>query len=45
MGATPDGLPIGMQIVVAGYGEPTALEIAAALEADRGALRLGAAGG
>jgi aspartyl-tRNA(Asn)/glutamyl-tRNA(Gln) amidotransferase subunit A len=45
MGATPDGLPIGMQIVVAGYGEPTALEIGAALEADRGALRLGAAGG
>jgi aspartyl-tRNA(Asn)/glutamyl-tRNA(Gln) amidotransferase subunit A len=44
MGATPDGLPIGMQIVVAGYGEPIALEIGAALEADRGSLRLGPAG-
>jgi aspartyl-tRNA(Asn)/glutamyl-tRNA(Gln) amidotransferase subunit A len=45
MGATPDGLPIGMQIVVAAYGEPTALEIGAALEVDRGALRLGSAAG
>ena len=44
MGATQDGLPIGMQIVVPGYGEPTALEIGAALEADRGLLRLGSAG-
>jgi aspartyl-tRNA(Asn)/glutamyl-tRNA(Gln) amidotransferase subunit A len=45
MGATSDGLPIGIQIVVAGYGEPTALEIGAALETDRGPLRLGSAGG
>ncbi|WP_158818294.1 amidase [Methylocapsa sp. S129] len=44
MGATQDGLPIGMQIVVPGYGEPTALEIGAALEADRGILRFGPAG-
>jgi aspartyl-tRNA(Asn)/glutamyl-tRNA(Gln) amidotransferase subunit A len=41
MGATSDGLPVAMQIVVPGYGEPLALEIGAALEADRGALRLG----
>jgi aspartyl-tRNA(Asn)/glutamyl-tRNA(Gln) amidotransferase subunit A len=41
MGATPGGLPIGMQIVVPAYREPTALEIGAALEADRGPLRLG----
>ncbi len=40
MGAAADGLPIGMQIIVPGYGEPAALEIGAALEADRGALRL-----
>jgi aspartyl-tRNA(Asn)/glutamyl-tRNA(Gln) amidotransferase subunit A len=40
MGATADGLPIGMQIVVPGYGEPMALEVGAALEADRGSLRL-----
>ncbi len=45
MGATPEGLPIGMQIVVPGLREPTALEIGAALEADRGPLRLGRAGG
>jgi aspartyl-tRNA(Asn)/glutamyl-tRNA(Gln) amidotransferase subunit A len=44
MGATRDGLPIGMQIVVPGYGEPAALEIGAALEADRGPLQLGPAG-
>jgi Asp-tRNA(Asn)/Glu-tRNA(Gln) amidotransferase A subunit family amidase len=43
MGATHDGLPIGVQIVVRGYGEPLALEIGAALEAHRGALRLGPA--
>jgi aspartyl-tRNA(Asn)/glutamyl-tRNA(Gln) amidotransferase subunit A len=42
MGVTPDGLPIGMQIVVPAFREPTALEIGAALEADRGPLRLGA---
>jgi hypothetical protein len=29
-----------MQIVVPGYGEPVALEIGAALEADRGSWRL-----
>jgi aspartyl-tRNA(Asn)/glutamyl-tRNA(Gln) amidotransferase subunit A len=40
MGATTDGLPIGMQIVVPGYCEPVALEIGAALEADRGSSRL-----
>ncbi|HLW92110.1 MAG TPA: amidase [Roseiarcus sp.] len=40
MGATPAGLPVGMQIVVPGFGEPRALEIGSALEADRGALRL-----
>jgi aspartyl-tRNA(Asn)/glutamyl-tRNA(Gln) amidotransferase subunit A len=45
MGATQDGLPIGMQIVVPGYGEPVALEIGAALELDRGILRLGLAAG
>ncbi|MGD0722620.1 MAG: amidase [Roseiarcus sp.] len=44
MGATPDGLPVGMQIVVPGRGEPAALEIGAALEAARGPLRLGPAG-
>jgi aspartyl-tRNA(Asn)/glutamyl-tRNA(Gln) amidotransferase subunit A len=44
MGATPDGLPVGMQIVVPGLGEPAALEIGAALEAARGPLRLGPAG-
>jgi len=33
-------LPIGMQIVVPGLREPRALEIGAALEADRGALAL-----
>jgi aspartyl-tRNA(Asn)/glutamyl-tRNA(Gln) amidotransferase subunit A len=44
MGVTRDGLPIGMQIVVPAYGEPTALEIGAALEADRGPLRLGPTG-
>jgi aspartyl-tRNA(Asn)/glutamyl-tRNA(Gln) amidotransferase subunit A len=43
MGATDDGLPIGVQIVVRGYGEPLALEIGAALETHRGALRLGPA--
>jgi aspartyl-tRNA(Asn)/glutamyl-tRNA(Gln) amidotransferase subunit A len=41
MGATPDGLPVGLQIVVPGFAEPLALEIGAALEAHRGALRLG----
>jgi aspartyl-tRNA(Asn)/glutamyl-tRNA(Gln) amidotransferase subunit A len=41
MGATQDGLPIGMQIAVAGFREPGALEIGAALEADRGPLQLG----
>jgi aspartyl-tRNA(Asn)/glutamyl-tRNA(Gln) amidotransferase subunit A len=40
MGATSAGLPIGMQIVVPGFGEPRALEIGAALESDRGALSL-----
>jgi aspartyl-tRNA(Asn)/glutamyl-tRNA(Gln) amidotransferase subunit A len=40
MGATADGLPIGMQIVVPGLHEPRALEIGAALEADRGPLVL-----
>jgi Asp-tRNA(Asn)/Glu-tRNA(Gln) amidotransferase A subunit family amidase len=40
MGATANGLPIGMQIVTPGLHEPRALEIAAALEADRGALPL-----
>lgn len=45
MGATPDGLPVGMQIVVPGLGEPLALEIGAALERGRGPLRLGAAAG
>jgi aspartyl-tRNA(Asn)/glutamyl-tRNA(Gln) amidotransferase subunit A len=44
MGATQDGLPIGMQIVVPGLREPIALEIGAALEADRGPLRLGSPG-
>jgi aspartyl-tRNA(Asn)/glutamyl-tRNA(Gln) amidotransferase subunit A len=43
MGATTDGLPIGMQIIVPGFREPAALAIGAALEADRGPLRLGAA--
>jgi aspartyl-tRNA(Asn)/glutamyl-tRNA(Gln) amidotransferase subunit A len=43
MGATPGGLPVGMQIVVPGRGEPAALEIGAALEAARGPLRLGPA--
>lgn len=43
MGATSDGLPIGMQIVAPAFCEPTALEIGAALEATRGPLRLGAA--
>jgi aspartyl-tRNA(Asn)/glutamyl-tRNA(Gln) amidotransferase subunit A len=41
LGATPEGLPIGMQIVVPGLREPTALAIGAALEADRGPLKLG----
>jgi len=40
MGATADGLPIGMQVVVPGLREPRALEIGAALEADRGPLVL-----
>jgi aspartyl-tRNA(Asn)/glutamyl-tRNA(Gln) amidotransferase subunit A len=40
MGATANGLPIGMQIIVPGLREPRALEIGAALEADRGALAL-----
>jgi aspartyl-tRNA(Asn)/glutamyl-tRNA(Gln) amidotransferase subunit A len=40
MGATANGLPVGMQIIVPGLGEPRALEIGAALEADRGALAL-----
>jgi aspartyl-tRNA(Asn)/glutamyl-tRNA(Gln) amidotransferase subunit A len=37
MGATPTGLPIGLQIVAPGFREPRVLEIGAALEADRGA--------
>jgi aspartyl-tRNA(Asn)/glutamyl-tRNA(Gln) amidotransferase subunit A len=41
MGATREGLPIGMQIAVPGLREPMALEIGAALEASRGPLRLG----
>ncbi len=40
MGATENGLPIGMQVVVPGLREPRALEVGAALEADRGALAL-----
>jgi aspartyl-tRNA(Asn)/glutamyl-tRNA(Gln) amidotransferase subunit A len=40
MGVTPIGLPIGFQIVVPGLSEPLALEIAGALEADRGELTL-----
>jgi len=40
MGASADGLPIGMQIIVPGYGEPMALEFGAALEGDRGSWRL-----
>jgi aspartyl-tRNA(Asn)/glutamyl-tRNA(Gln) amidotransferase subunit A len=40
MGATREGLPIGMQIVVPGFHEPVALEIGAALEADLGVLWL-----
>jgi aspartyl-tRNA(Asn)/glutamyl-tRNA(Gln) amidotransferase subunit A len=40
MGATANGLPIGIQIVTPGLNEPRALEIGAALEADRGALAL-----
>jgi aspartyl-tRNA(Asn)/glutamyl-tRNA(Gln) amidotransferase subunit A len=40
MGVTPEGLPIGMQIVVPGFHEPRALEIGAALESERGALAL-----
>ena len=40
MGATAGGLPVGMQIIVPGLREPRALEIGAALEADRGALTL-----
>jgi len=44
MGATQDGLPIGMQIVVPGFHEPRALEIGAALEADRGVWLAGSQG-
>ncbi|HEV3044872.1 MAG TPA: amidase [Roseiarcus sp.] len=40
MGATANGLPIGMQIVTPGLHEPRALEIGAALEVDRGAVPL-----
>ncbi|HLJ70155.1 MAG TPA: amidase family protein, partial [Roseiarcus sp.] len=40
MGATATGLPVGMQITVPALREPRALEIGAALEADRGALNL-----
>jgi aspartyl-tRNA(Asn)/glutamyl-tRNA(Gln) amidotransferase subunit A len=40
MGATSEGLPLGMQIVAPGFAEPRALEIGAALEADRGILHL-----
>lgn len=38
MGLSNERLPIGMQIIVAGLNEPRALEIGAALEADRGDL-------
>jgi aspartyl-tRNA(Asn)/glutamyl-tRNA(Gln) amidotransferase subunit A len=41
MGMTPEGLPIGMQIIVRGFNEGLALKIGAALEAERGALPLG----
>jgi aspartyl-tRNA(Asn)/glutamyl-tRNA(Gln) amidotransferase subunit A len=44
MGATQDGLPIGIQIAVPGLHEPRALEIGAALEADRGLWLAGSAG-
>jgi aspartyl-tRNA(Asn)/glutamyl-tRNA(Gln) amidotransferase subunit A len=41
MGVTSEGLPIGMQIIVRGFNEGLALKIGAALEAERGELRLG----
>jgi len=40
MGVTPDGLPVGMQIIVRGFNEQMALKIGAALEAKRGTLPL-----
>ena len=40
MGLSAERLPVGMQFVVPGRHEPVALAIAAALEADRPAIKL-----